>query len=831
MNTEENKKGHISAYSGFYREKVYVTRSEEGLIQRNEEAINRVLMMDNAVGIVSGYYDDRFSIVFMSDFFLHHMGYTYDELMEVTGGSFKELVHTDDRAYLESGRFQNKDGERMLHLIQHDGTPMYVRTYKTESSDENGMPMWVMAVRTAEDFQNLELVSDIIRSGGWYIDFNENGTVKKAVWSQQFRSILGFRGTGDFPDELEEWSKRLHPEDKERVLQCLFDAANDKTNETKYIVEYRMMNKSGEYRWYKASAEINRRMDGSPSHMVGIFVDIDKEHKTREENHAMEELLQGIIHLVKQFAVLDFESEQYILHNLDGEKVAKTSGSYGQLVKELVKGYKLLTKEKTLQQVLSIENVRSNLHCASDIYNFEYCSSDEKIFKNMSVLPLEFDGSTLQRALLIIQDVTQVKTSEIEAREALKDAYVTAKRANQAKTEFLSNISHDIRTPMNAIVGMTAIAGAYIDDRERVSDCLAKINQASRHLLSLINEVLDMNQIEHGKFSLVEEEFEIPDLIDDIMVIAKPEAKKHRHHLSLHISDIFHEQVIGDSVRIRQVMINILGNAIKYTPDGGSITFSIEEKTVCKNTVCYEFVIKDNGIGMTKEFQKIIFEPFARADSDRSTKVVGTGLGMPITKNIVSMMNGDIKVESTLGEGSCFTVTLFLKLQEREKTSSRHPVNHPIAVEERQKAGSNSDFGAIEELKKEDYSGKRILLVEDNEINSEIAVEILQMTGVEVECAENGKQAVEMVRGKGERYYDMIFMDIQMPEMNGYDATKEIRRLCDAKKLPIIAMTANAFTEDVILAKSAGMNGHIAKPLHLRNLADIMKKWIKEQEE
>ena len=539
-------------------------------------------------------------------------------------------------------------------------------------------------------------------------------------------------------------------------------------------------------------------------------------------------------------------------------------------------------------------------------------------------------------------DVSQEKKAEIESHKALKDAYRAAENASRAKTEFLSNMSHDIRTPMNAIVGLTAIAGANIESQDRVVECLGKITKSSRHLLGLINEVLDMARIESGRISLAEEDFSLPELVDNLLTLTKPVIDEHHHQLEVHVEHIEHEAVCGDSLRIQQVFVNLMSNAVKYTPDGGNITLTIKEKPNGFSELgCYEFSIEDNGIGMTPEFQKIMFEPFSRADDHRTTKVQGTGLGMAIARNIVNLMNGDIQVESAPNKGTKITVTVYLKLQENEKEQEKELLDLPVLVVDDDKtccestvatlqeigiAGewvlngkeavercyarheTNSDYFAVildwkmpemdgiatarkirervgedvtiiiltsfdfseieeearaagvnafmakplfrsrltatlrqftsgkqeknarnylEDFAKENYAGKRILLVEDNELNREIATEIIGMTGVTIDIAENGKIAVEKVMEAPEKWYDLIFMDIQMPIMNGYEATAAIRALAGSRgKVPIIAMTANAFAEDVQLAKNTGMNEHIAKPLDLNKLNDVLKQWL-----
>ena len=430
---------------------------------------------------------------------------------------------------------------------------------------------------------------------------------------------------------------------------------------------------------------------------------------------------------------------------------------------------------------------------------------DEYYDAHLLVSKLESNGHII--ATVFLYEITETYKDEMNQRKLLQDTVAQKDKANAAKTEFMSQMSHDIRTPMNAIIGMTSIASNHIDDKERLKDCLTKIDTSSKHLLTLINEVLDMSKIESGKMDFNDDNFELSELVYNLMVMTRPQLKEKNQHLSVNINDVQHEKVVGDTVRLQQVFMNILSNAIKYTPEGGNIKLSVSEHATAKNDVgCYVWIFEDNGIGMSKEFLAKIFEPFTRAEDSRTSKIQGTGLGMSIANSIVQMMGGTIEVESELNEGSKFTVTIYLKFQDEQ------------VQEEKILAKS----GTI------DFSKKRALVVEDNEINAEIAGEILAETGMQVEYASNGKEAVQKFRENPKAYFDIIFMDVQMPVMNGYEATRTIRNLPGdyAKKVPIFAMTANAFNEDVQNSYNAGMNEHISKPLDISQLMDCLKKWL-----
>ena len=658
---------------------------------------------------------------------------------------------------------------------------------------------------------------------------------------------------------------------------------------------------------------------------------------------ALDQLIQGMMKIINRFAVCDLEQDSYEWHEVHGDQTSQLTGAYSSLQRTVAKHFKMLSEEENISAAFAPENLQKHLQTPADIYKFEYCTLDEKQFKNINIIPLDWNGSQLTKVLFIVIDVTQSKEREIQARQALKDAYDAANRANKAKTDFLSNISHDIRTPMNAIVGMTALAAAHIDQKDRVMDALGKITISSRHLLALINEVLDMSRIESGKVMLSEENFHLPDLIDNLITMVKPDILAHNHRFTVNISNIRHEDIIGDSLRIQQIFTNIMSNAIKFTPDGGHISFTLTEKPMKrKHTGCFEFIFEDNGMGMSQEVQDIIFEPFSRADDKRTTKIQGTGLGLAITKNIVTMMDGNITVKSAPGKGSRFTITLFLKLQDVADNSTEALADLPVLIvdddpdccestvqmlndlgmcgesatspeeairkvcqrhvdkkdffsiildwqmpemdgletarqirryigedipivilsaydcseieEEARKAGISmfitkplfrsrlinvfkkltgkekfpESSSSLAPQPRKIFPGKRILIVEDNALNMEIAVEMVGMTGVTIETAENGKVAVEMVANAPEDYYDLIFMDIQMPALDGYEATAQIRTLDKEyiHTLPIVAMTANAFAEDMIAAHKAGMNEYIAKPFDVDQLVTVMEKLL-----
>lgn len=563
--------------------------------------------------------------------------------------------------------------------------------------------------------------------------------------------------------------------------------------------------------------------------------------------------------------------------------------------------------------------------------------------KSISVVMSPYmHGTTLVLLRDISEDLKRQQEIIDAQNAALKSALDAANAANRAKTDFLSNMSHDIRTPLNAIIGMTTIAQAHLDERERVEDCLEKIGLSSKHLLAIVNDILDMSRIESGKMSVTVEEFGMADFIHSLMAILRPQADAKRQKVELDFNEISHEQVRGDRMKIQQVLVNILSNSVKFTPEEGTVSLRVRETGSVggadKSYAYYEFTVQDTGIGMTPEFLEKIFLPFERDSS--VNQIEGTGLGMTITKNLVKMMNGEISVESEKGKGTKFTVSIPLERLEDVKTEFEALRGLKVLAADIDSASlSNlkrmlSDFGmecdtvesgweardlaaqahiegkdyfaimlgwllpvvdgvqtcrelrsmlgnsvpiilmssyewtlssdemrkfgissfvpkpifrsnlgetlyryteegktALSKAKKRDsqsFEGVNVLLVEDNEINREIGVELLGMLGATAECAENGKAALEIFENSEPGRFDLIFMDIQMPIMDGFEATRAIRasKREDGKKIPIIAMSANAFVEDIKACRKAGMNAHVPKPVNLQNLADVMSRFL-----
>ncbi|MCM1264072.1 MAG: response regulator, partial [Butyrivibrio sp.] len=642
--------------------------------------------------------------------------------------------------------------------------------------------------------------------------------------------------------------------------------------------------------------------------------------------------------------------EQDIVRTVDGEQVsllAKAGLSAPCSASECFKKWKDFVLEESYEEydaVVNLENLKQRFEEGEAEVTVDYWSKaagGNQMCVRQSFIMTHDEQTKDIMVMVVSRDITVQVRKQREQTQALQDALLQAQHANNAKTTFLSNMSHDIRTPMNAIIGFTTIAVSHIDNQSQVLDCLQKVLSSSNHLLSLINDILDMSRIESGKLQIKEQECNISDLTHNLVNIIQPQVKAKQLDLFIDTFDVANEDVIADSLKLSQVFVNLLSNAIKYTPAGGTISFRISQNTTFHHGYGdYVFTVKDNGIGMTPDFVEHIFEPFEREESTTRTGIEGTGLGMAITRNIVEMMGGEISVQSEKGKGSEFRVELSLKLQDVEKNaagikeleglralvvdddcdscesvtrmlrqigmraewtaSGREAVFRaksahnegdsyhtyiidwqmpemsgiettrriratvgpecPIIIltaydwtdieQEAMSAGvtafcakplfmsdlknillSANNLADKKEtvvMSRADFGGKRILLVEDIELNREIAQVILEENGFVVETAPDGTDAVDMVSKSEEGYYDAILMDIQMPIMDGYEATRTIRALPrkDVETIPIIATTANAMEEDKEAALKNGMNAHIAKPIDIDIFLNVLGKFL-----
>ena len=509
-------------------------------------------------------------------------------------------------------------------------------------------------------------------------------------------------------------------------------------------------------------------------------------------------------------ADVDLLTDQYEIVSGGDDNIPEITGCNSERIRKVLEEtlVKSWSEEGYVEKMLDPTTMLKRLK-EQGSYSFIYSvynAAGEIRTKKMHVSAIDL---RLERVCFIRADVTDILNAERKAKEELERALREAENASKVKSDFLSSMSHDIRTPMNAIVGMTTLALANLDNTDKLRDYLYKISVSSQHLLSLINDILDMSQIEQSKIHLNLQTIHIKELIGNISSIMTSQAENRGLCFKIETSVFQHIKFTGDALRIKQILINLLSNAFKFTLEGGMVIFRVEEiNAERQGYVRYRFTVQDTGIGIRDEFLNRLFEPFNR--SERVSKVEGTGLGLSITKGLVDLMGGTIQVESKLRKGTKFEVELEFDVPSEQEQYSR---DVPVEVE----SG--------------DLSGYHFLLVEDNEINSEILGELLQMWGATFTLRCDGLQAVNEFNQSEPGTYDAIFMDIQMPVMNGYEATREIRKLAhpDAASIPIFAMTANAFAQDVRDALEAGMNAHISKPVEMDLLYSTVSKYLKKK--
>ncbi len=709
------------------------------------------------------------------------------------------------------------------------------------------------------------------------------------------------------------------------------------------------------YSWYKISILVTAVF----LNLLGFFVSIvsrDVEVKDEEERETsidqVRKLLSDQTNLNSSFsaffyfiAVVDLDADFFysiineeLINELVGEK-----GRYSIAVKTLINRTIEENKRNELYDFFDIDNIKFKL-MSTDTLVIEFINEFSG-WSRTTIVPIEkYENGEPKIVMMGFQKINELKTKELQMQESLESALQAANTANDAKSAFLSKMSHDIRTPLNGMMGMAALAGTRIDDTERVQYCLNKIEDAGKHLISIIDEVLDMSRIESGRMELKNEEFSLSVLMDNMITMIHPMTDKKHQDLIVDVMHVEHEMVVGDSTRLQEVFLNLTTNAVKYTEENGTIKISLSERYRKKDTACFEFVVEDNGIGMTKEYMQHLFEPFIRDSSDKVKNVQGTGLGLPIAKSIITMMDGDLTAESEEGKGSRFKATFYLKLQEEAvldvsslkgkrillvddneralkinkelieslgmivdsasggpegkalfKESLEDNIFYDAAIIDWKMpeldgfklaqyiinelrinapviALAAYDWSEIEleanrcgimtfiskpffrsrviealykmlagasvaepvqethgiKIAENDFTGKCALLVEDNDLNREIAKELLEMAHLSVETAADGAIAVDMVKQNGAAHYDIIFMDIQMPNMNGYEASSAIRKLPDdaASTVPIIAMSADAFLNDIKKSGESGMNEHISKPIDMQRLNDVMVKYL-----
>ena len=665
--------------------------------------------------------------------------------------------------------------------------------------------------------QDIPQILKVAKIGMWKLLLGEGAP--KLYIDERIANLMSVPA-GLPPEEIyERFSKRIAPQDLQKFLVYKNNLENGKAAE----LEYRIFKSSGEAMDVRFGGVMDTDYSGQGILICGYLQDVTPVkrvlHETQQQLEEEHRKLQDA-QLVSNVLTHEF-ANVYLVNTVDMTiEVRKQDGFVVENVEKgdyLRLGYDDAWKyyinscvhpddRKALYRAGKMDNIIRELETKE-----EYTVNYRSIKQGVRHFQCVYHRLDKDRIIAGFRNVDAIVAQEQRHRQIIEDALRQAERASKAKTAFLNSMSHDIRTPLNAIMGFTQMAAASLEDREKITRCLDKIKISSEHLLALINDVLEMSRIESGKVQIELGVVSLRKVINGLQYMFEEQAWKKDQVLLFDTDDIENSRVLADELRLNQVLINCVSNAIKFTPDGGTITVKVSQSAGSRAGYgLYTFSVRDTGIGMSPDFMEYIFTAFSREQASTVNSVQGTGLGMAIAKNLVDLMDGTITVSSEKNKGSEFIISLELEINDYKESE---PEVSSECITKMIECDMNSDI-------KSPLEGMSILLVEDNELNREIAEVLLSSLGAKVELAEDGDIAVEKVGRESDGVYDLILMDIQMPRLNGYEATAAIRKLPDSQKaeVPIIAMSANAFLEDRKAALAAGMNDHVAKPVDVKAL-------------
>ena len=747
--------------------------------------------------------------------------------------------------------YQMQDGSRKTVenriLEKRDGVPVKAFACVRKDEGEQISGTGILSGESADDASEAEKISEargkIFRGTVAYDSvgtFEANVTRNMMISADYLDKDIFYQVdesgvTGPFDLHISAWGKRILSDNVQQYeelmrienLLTLFEMGQ-REPWTEYMVKDRFGNRL----WLKQIIVLSR--DDLTGDIMALIIvcDVTERKKIEIENTRRMDLIMGLTKEYESVYLVDLEADSYEIYRRNERLMNKYRSvfvpSYTDSIEAFAyKGVSRQDRENFLQQ-LDIRNVEKVLRKKSG-FTFTFRTGNTGAPQYYQVKAVRIGSGRSMQMLLGFANIEEERQEELRKRRLLETALEQARQANDAKSTFLSNMSHDIRTPMNAIIGFANIAQAHLDEPERVSDSLQKIKASSNHLLQLINNVLDMSRIESGRMVLEESWINLREIIKEIEDLMKPEIMAHNHDCEFIVADELPEYVLCDKLRMTQLLLNLMSNAVKYTPKQGRIKLEVKEGFGAPTGyTTLEFVISDTGIGISKEFQKRLFEPFERENNSTVSKVMGSGLGMPICKGIVDSMGGSMTVDSVQGRGTVITVLLAMRCRDcdtGEKSEDvtgevRDGIDTAISIPTKTAVFTHRRTRGARKKK----GPRRILVVEDNELNREIAKGLLEDDGYLVETAEDGETSVVMIARSDKEYYDVVLMDIQMPGIDGYEAARSIRRLYDREhaEIPIIAMTANAFDEDMERARSAGMDGYIAKPVDPESIKKIL---------
>lgn len=796
-----------------------------------KEMLTDFMIMGETRGLIGGYCEDEFPVCYANEGMARMLGYdAVEELIEAIDGKVINTIHPDDREQvikdIGDEYYEGLTYETTYRMPRKDGSWFWTVDKGKVIQTEDGklaiisacydMTSFVERHKKLEEKNMLSQATIDNIPGGYHRCSLEEGHPFLYI-SNRFLAILGWTREEIRTIFDNKFDNMLHPDDRNLSSDYVTRILDTRGHGSAKDQIYRLLGKDG-YHWVTDATTLVK--SGNQTFFQGNITDftdfVKAKEKKEQEIELQREIIEGLGKEYFSVLAVELDKDRVLSYRESGENgkiISDFCRKCGNRWSKIIPSYaEMMVSDNTngeFENQLGLETLRSQEKDYSMTYEFKLETGINYHQVRVAFVKKK-DGTRM--AVVGTRNIDSLIKKERMQEEKLKKAYVAAENANKAKTEFLNNMSHDIRTPMNVILGYNHLMKSQLTESKQL-DYQKKIEQSGKLLLAIINNVLDMARIESGKIKVDENYERVGEVVDEIISTFSSEAEEKEIHLSGSMK-ITHRNILCDGTKIREIYVNLVSNAMKYTPRGGNVTITVEELPCEKEGYMkVKSEIKDTGIGMSKEYLPTLFEPFSREQNTTIGRIGGTGLGMPIVKKMVDLMGGSIEVASELGKGTVFTFTLMHKIADRKFYSQKT------------EAAETSEMG-------KNLSGKHVLLAEDNDLNAEIAVTVLEETGIVIERVEDGIQCVNRVVQMSPGTYDLILMDIQMPNMDGYKATRCIRRLDDKKKaeIPIIAMTANAFAEDRKKAFDAGMNGHIAKPIDIEKLGAVILSVLNKQE-
>lgn len=796
-----------------------------------KEMLTDFMIMGETKGLIGGYCEDEFPVCYANEEMARMLGYdAVEELIEAIDGKVINTIHPDDREQvikdIGDEYYEGLTYETTYRMPRKDGSCFWTVDKGKVVQTEDGklaiisacydMTSFVERHKKLEEKNMLSQATIDNIPGGYHRCSLEEGHPFLYI-SNRFLAILGWTREEIRTIFDNKFDNMLHPDDRNLSSDYVARILDTRGHGSEKDQIYRLLGKDG-YHWVTDATTLVK--SGNQTFFQGNITDftdfVKAKEKKEQEIELQREIIEGLGKEYFSVLAVELDKDRVLSYRESGENgkiISDFCRKCGNRWSKIIPSYaETMVSDNTngeFENQLGLETLRSQEKDYSMTYEFKLETGINYHQVRVAFVKKK-DGTRM--AVVGTRNIDSLIKKERMQEEKLKKAYVAAENANKAKTEFLNNMSHDIRTPMNVILGYNHLMKSQLTESKQL-DYQKKIEQSGKLLLAIINNVLDMARIESGKIKVDENYERVGEVVDEIISTFSSEAEEKEIHLSGSMK-VTHRNILCDGTKIREIYVNLVSNAMKYTPRGGNVTITVEELPCEKEGYMkVKSEIKDTGIGMSKEYLPTLFEPFSREQNTTIGRIGGTGLGMPIVKKMVDLMGGSIEVASELGKGTVFTFTLMHKIADRKFYSQKT------------EAAETSEMG-------KNLSGKHVLLAEDNDLNAEIAVTVLEETGIVIERVEDGIQCVNRVVQMSPGTYDLILMDIQMPNMDGYKATRCIRRLDDKKKaeIPIIAMTANAFAEDRKKAFDAGMNGHITKPIDIEKLGAVILSVLNKQE-